>query len=154
MSSLGHYYGAPEGIRWATLTPGDDSLAARKKLGTTKLYGQSKLVTNPSLQFDTHLSLNYTFSPTQGNILFSNELARRYGDEGIVSISLHPGAINTDLARHATGFIQRAGRVVAYSVTYGAIGSLYAGTSPAASELNGKVGLSTSIFAHHVPTGV
>lgn len=116
VSSLGHYYGAPEGIRWATLTPGDDSLAARKKLGTTKLYGQSKL----------------------GNILFSNELARRYGDEGIVSISLHPGAINTDLARHATGFIQRAGRVVAYSVTYGAIGSLYAGTSPAASELNGK----------------
>jgi len=116
VSSIGHYYGAPEGIRWATLTPGDDSLAARKKLGASKLYGQSKL----------------------GNILFSNELARRYGGEGIVSISLHPGAINTDLARYASGLIQRVGRLVTYSVTYGAISSLYAGTAPAASELNGK----------------
>jgi hypothetical protein len=43
--------GAPEGIRWATLAPGNDSLAARKKLGTARLYGQSKLVktTSPRL---------------------------------------------------------------------------------------------------------
>jgi NAD(P)-dependent dehydrogenase (short-subunit alcohol dehydrogenase family) len=44
VSSLGHHYGPPEGISWATLAPGNDSLAARKKLGVTKLYGQSKLV--------------------------------------------------------------------------------------------------------------
>jgi retinol dehydrogenase-12 len=47
VSSIGHYLRAPEGIRWATLTRGDDSLAARKQLGTTKLYGQSKLVKRP-----------------------------------------------------------------------------------------------------------
>jgi len=116
VSSIGHYLGAPEGIRWSTLNPGDDSLAARKKLGTTKLYGQSKF----------------------GNILFSNELARRYGGEGVVSISLHPGTIDTDLSRYASSLVQRAGRLVTYSVSYGAITSLYAGTSPAACDLGGK----------------
>ncbi|KAH9179024.1 NAD(P)-binding protein [Lactarius sanguifluus] len=116
VSSLGHQYGPPEGIRWATLAPGNDSLEARKKLNTTKLYGQSKL----------------------GNILFSNELARRYGAEGIVSTSLHPGAINTDLARHTSSLLQRFGRIVTYDVSYGAITSLYAGTAPDAGELNGK----------------
>jgi len=116
VSSIGHHYGAPEGIRWATVTTGNDSLEARKKLGNTKLYGQSKL----------------------GNVLFSNELARRYGGEGIVSTSLHPGAINTDLARYSSSLLQRFGRIVTYDVSYGAITSLYAGTAPDASSLNGK----------------
>ncbi|KAH9959426.1 NAD-binding protein [Russula dissimulans] len=116
VSSIGHYLGAPEGIRWSTLGPGNDSLAARKKLGTARLYGQSKF----------------------GNILFSNELARQQGDNDIVSISLHPGTIDTDLARYAGSLIQRAGRLITYSVSYGAITSLYAGTAPAAGELNGK----------------
>ncbi|KAI9462833.1 NAD-P-binding protein [Lactarius psammicola] len=116
VSSIGHQYGAPEGIRWSTIAPGNDSLEARKKLGTTKLYGQSKL----------------------GNILFSNEFARRYGAEGIVSTSLHPGGINTDLSRHTSSLLQRFGRIITYDVSYGAITSLYAGTAPAASEFNGK----------------
>ena len=52
VSSIGHHYGPPEGISWATLAPGNDSLEARKKIGVTKLYGQSKLVrcTNPGRQ--------------------------------------------------------------------------------------------------------
>ncbi|KAN0127177.1 NAD-P-binding protein [Lactarius tabidus] len=116
VSSLGHNYGAKDGISWPTLAPGNDSLEARKKLGVTKLYGQSKLC----------------------NILFSNELDRRYGAEGMVSISLHPGAINTDLARYATSLLQRFGRIVTYDVSYGAITSLYAGTSPDAGSLSGK----------------
>jgi len=116
VSSFAHYLGASEGIRWSTLSPGNDSLAARKKLGTTRLYGQSKL----------------------GNILFSNELARRYSGEGIVSISLHPGTIKTDLMRYSGSLKQRVGQLITYSVSYGAITSLYAGTAPAAGELNGK----------------
>ena len=44
VSSLGHYRGAPEGIRWSSVSPGNDALEVRKKLGTTRLYGQSKLV--------------------------------------------------------------------------------------------------------------
>ncbi|KAH9019615.1 NAD-P-binding protein [Lactarius hengduanensis] len=116
VSSIAHQYGAPEGIRWATLAPGNDSLEARKKLTSTKLYGQSKL----------------------GNILFSKELARRYAAEGIVSTSLHPGVINTDLARSSGLFLNFIELVIGYSVSYGAITSLYAGTAPAAGELNGK----------------
>ena len=38
----------------------------------------------------------------QGNIVFSNELHRMYGEQGIVSISLHPGNLKTDLQRHVT----------------------------------------------------
>ncbi|KAH9035968.1 NAD(P)-binding protein [Lactarius hengduanensis] len=116
VSSIAHQYGAPEGIRWATLAPGNDSLEARKKLTSTKLYGQSKL----------------------GNILFSKELARRYGAEGIVSTSLHPGVINTDLARSSGLFLNFIGQMIGYDVSYGAITSLYAGTAPAAGELNSK----------------
>lgn len=56
-----------------------------------------------------------------------------------MSIALHPGAINTDLARHISTLIQRLGRIVTYSVSYGAINSLYAGTAPAAGKFNGKV---------------
>ncbi|KAH9059519.1 NAD-P-binding protein [Lactarius vividus] len=116
VSSIAHQYGPPEGIRWATLAPGNDSLEARKKLDVTKLYGQSKL----------------------GNILFSKEFARRYGAEGIVSTSLHPGVINTDLGRYSSSFLQLIGQMIGYDVSYGAITSLYAGTAPAAGELNGK----------------
>lgn len=85
MSSIAHYMSASEGIRWTTLGPGADAAAARKKLGVARLFGQSKL----------------------GNILFSNELARRYGDDGIVSISLFPGAVNADLSGYAGSFWKR-----------------------------------------------
>jgi hypothetical protein len=55
-------------------------------------------------------------------------------------MSLHPGLVKTDLTRY-TGFLaQRVGRMLSYDVSYGAITSLYAGTAPAAGELNGKVG--------------
>ncbi|KAI9464792.1 NAD-P-binding protein [Russula earlei] len=116
VSSLGHIVTPPEGIKWSSLTPGDDCLAVGKKIGATKLYGQSKL----------------------GNILFSNELARRYGGEGIVSVSLHPGNITTDLARNAGILVKAFGRLITYPVSFGAITSLYAGTAPAAGDLNGK----------------
>jgi NAD(P)-dependent dehydrogenase (short-subunit alcohol dehydrogenase family) len=43
MSSIAHYL-SPEGIRWNTLGPGADAAEARKKLGVSKLYAQSKLV--------------------------------------------------------------------------------------------------------------
>ena len=65
-----------------------------------------------------------------------------------MSISLHPGAINTDLTRYSGTLVQRLGRMIAYSVSYGAISSLYAGTAPAARELNGKVRIPTPELAH------
>ena len=36
----------------------------------------------------------------QANVVFSSELHRRYAEQGIVSVSLHPGNLKTDLQRH------------------------------------------------------
>ena len=38
----------------------------------------------------------------QGNVVFARQLAKRYADKGIISISLNPGNIMTDLGRHAS----------------------------------------------------
>jgi len=63
---------------------------------------------------------NVSMFSIKGNIIFATELARRYGGEGIVSTSIHPGnayhhflsltapnrivgIIKTDLLRHTGG---------------------------------------------------
>ncbi|PPQ63836.1 hypothetical protein CVT24_009786 [Panaeolus cyanescens] len=90
---------------------------ARKKKGTSLLYAQSKL----------------------GNILYSNTLARKYGDQGIVSTSVNPGNLKTDLARHLPKFVSAVmNAVLLYPAPYGALTQLYAGTMPQGAELNGK----------------
>lgn len=62
-------------------------------------------------------------------------------------ISIHPGNIRTDLGRHMSSFQQALGRMTTYPVSYGIINPLYAGTAPAAGELNGKVSIPVSSFA-------
>lgn len=37
----------------------------------------------------------------QANVVLALELAKRYGDQGIISTALNPGNINSDLPRHA-----------------------------------------------------
>ena len=112
----------------------------RQKLSTEALYQQSKLA----------------------DIIVSFELARRYGPQGIVSVTLHPGILKTDLLRH-TNFVKRAALVrtlskrrrregalltspmlqesVYYPPAMGALTPLYAGTMPEGLKLNGKVRL-------------
>jgi len=80
------------------------------------LYGQSKL----------------------GNIHVSNEFARLYGNQGIVSTSLNPGNIKTDLQRNINLFQHFMIAAVLYSPIFGALTQLWAGTSPEGAELNGK----------------
>jgi NAD(P)-dependent dehydrogenase (short-subunit alcohol dehydrogenase family) len=58
---------------------------ARAKLGKEALYLQSKF----------------------GAIVVALELARRYGDQGIVTTSLNPGSIDTDLPRHVDSALQK-----------------------------------------------
>ncbi|TFY82374.1 hypothetical protein EWM64_g1632 [Hericium alpestre] len=117
-SSNGHeLLSVPGGINWDALKTGDEALKTRTKLGPQKLYGMSKL----------------------GNVLFSNELARRYGPEGIISIALHPGTVKTELQRHSTSLMDSIiNSILAYDITLGVITSLYAGTSEEALSLNGK----------------
>ncbi|KAJ7508810.1 hypothetical protein B0H11DRAFT_1963743 [Mycena galericulata] len=101
-----------DGINYNTLLDGP----ARRKQDAVYLYGQSKL----------------------GNVLVSNELARRYGDQGIVSISLNPGNLRSDLARHVTSAVQRRLiYMISYPVPLGALTQLWAGTSKEAASLNG-----------------
>ncbi|KAF9513049.1 hypothetical protein BS47DRAFT_1382674 [Hydnum rufescens UP504] len=74
-----------------------------------------------------------------GNLLFSNELARRYGDQGIVSIAIHPGVVATEIARDAPAVLQTIARCTFLNpVSYGKISTSYAATAPEAAELNGK----------------
>ncbi|KAG8688371.1 hypothetical protein FRC11_005555 [Ceratobasidium sp. 423] len=70
-SSILAYFAPKGGIVWEALGTGANSVQACKTLGRKALYNQSKL----------------------GNVLFSNELAKRYGEQGIISSSLHPGVM-------------------------------------------------------------
>ncbi|KAF9055839.1 hypothetical protein BJ165DRAFT_1412265 [Panaeolus papilionaceus] len=89
----------------------------RQRKGAQMLYSQSKL----------------------GNILYSNALARKYGDQGIVSTSLNPGNLKTDLARHLPNFVRYImNTLILYPAADGALTQLYAGTAPEGAELNGK----------------
>ncbi|KAJ7446754.1 hypothetical protein FB451DRAFT_1291408 [Mycena latifolia] len=92
----------------------------RKKAGAQSLYALSKF----------------------GFVAYSAELARRYGDQDLVVISLHPGVIKTDLHRHMTGalgsVINIMEKTVLHDVSYGALTQLYAGTSVEGAQMNGK----------------
>jgi len=108
-SSVGHLF---ENLHFNTFKDGP----ARKKMGTQHLYCQSKF----------------------GNVVFATELARRYGNQGIVSTSVHPGSLRSELIRHV-GRIQKALMNLFLSdVSYGALTQLWAGTSPEGKDLGGK----------------
>ena len=42
----------------------------------------------------------------QGNAVIAAELARRYGDHGIVSIALNPGHVKTDFINESKGMMR------------------------------------------------
>ncbi|OAX33476.1 NAD(P)-binding protein [Rhizopogon vinicolor AM-OR11-026] len=108
-SSNGHWF---DGLDYNTFR---DSPARRKK-SSSGLYAQSKT----------------------GNIVFSAELARRYGGQGIVSTALNPGGIKTELARHQSSLNQMFLNMLLHDVSYGALTQLYAGTTAEGAKLNGK----------------
>jgi retinol dehydrogenase-12 len=86
----------------------------------------------------------------------SNELARRYAADGIISVSLNPGNLDSELQRHVTGvlrfiIVRLSHRCVWYhgslsgvqnKITYpthlGALTQLWAGTSPEGIAMSGK----------------
>jgi len=76
------------------------------------------------VDFD-NLNLEHDYGPMQAysntklmNILFSNELARRYAKYGVSSFSLHPGIIATGLHRSTTNPLFS----IAYSIIVGNLG--------------------------------
>ncbi|KAG0650151.1 Short-chain dehydrogenase reductase [Hyphodiscus hymeniophilus] len=111
-SSDGHNMSpSPDGIFW------DDINGDKTNLGSWSLYAQSKA----------------------GNVILAAETARRYGGENIISASLNPGHLKTDLQRHSDsifmGLIEKA---LLYDARYGALTTLSAGLSNKLSkETNG-----------------
>ncbi|KAJ7170001.1 hypothetical protein C8R46DRAFT_220507 [Mycena filopes] len=89
---------------------------ARKKLGSAKMYMESKL----------------------GNVVLSNELARRYGPEGLVSTSGNPGNLKTDLQRTTPGAFMMLFGWMFSPAPFGALTPLYGGVSVDSVDLNGK----------------
>ncbi|KAH7911148.1 hypothetical protein BJ138DRAFT_1151409 [Hygrophoropsis aurantiaca] len=108
-SSNAHWF---TGLHFDTFKEGP----ARRKMSGALLYGQSKT----------------------GNIVFSAELARRYGDQGLVSTSLNPGGIKSDLQRHNGFIVHLLANTLLYDVSFGALTQLFAGTMPDGASLNGK----------------
>ncbi|KAJ7769686.1 hypothetical protein DFH07DRAFT_282015 [Mycena maculata] len=73
------------------------------------------------------------------NAVFSAELARRYGNDGIISIAVNPGNIKTDMAHNTTGLVALStSMLMIWPVEWGVLGQLWAGTSPEGTQLNGK----------------
>ncbi|THV06312.1 NAD(P)-binding protein [Dendrothele bispora CBS 962.96] len=73
-----------------------------------------------------------------GNIVFSNELARRYRDQGIVSTSVHPGNLTTALQNNASPILLFLFRWILYPADMGALTQLWAGTTPEGLDMNGQ----------------
>jgi len=118
VTSNGHNLAPTEGFYWNKLKgPKQGSmLPVISFIERYRYYGMSKL----------------------GNILFTNELVRRYGDRGLISIAVHPGFVNTDLARHHNMILSGVIARLTVPVESGAVTSLFAATAPEAAQWNGK----------------
>ncbi|KAJ3520646.1 hypothetical protein NM688_g9131 [Phlebia brevispora] len=88
----------------------------RQKLGNVGLYYQSKFA----------------------NAVVARETARRYADKGIISVSLNPGNLYTDLQRHCTWLQYALLKFILYPQELGALTPLWAGTMPEILGMNGE----------------
>lgn len=93
-----------------------DDLGREKHYSMVDVYRQSKLA----------------------NMLFTQELATRLEGTGVTTNCLHPGMINTGLARDLPIPIQLASRLFFASPTTGAQTSIYLASSPAVDGISGK----------------
>ncbi|KAK7682532.1 hypothetical protein QCA50_014332 [Cerrena zonata] len=89
---------------------------ARGKMGMNTLYAQSKFA----------------------NAVVARELARRYGHQGILSISVNPGNLKTEMQRNIGWFQQTFLNTMLWPAHYGALTQLWAGTMPEAINYNGE----------------
>ncbi|KAF5194250.1 Short-chain dehydrogenase tic 32 protein [Thalictrum thalictroides] len=114
VSSLGHHYSYPEGIRF-------DKINERSGSCGSFDYNQSKLA----------------------NVLHANELARRLKEDGvpITANSLHPGVVTTDLLRHHSvlnGIFLGLGKFLAQNVQQGAATTCYVALHPQVKDISGE----------------
>ncbi|KAF4578535.1 hypothetical protein EYR36_000342 [Pleurotus pulmonarius] len=75
------------------------------------------------------------------NLVFAVELARRYSEQGIVSIGVNPGNIQSDLQRYCGTLEHIFIDWMLFPTPMGALTQLYAGTVPEAEKYNGQVSI-------------
>ena len=102
MTSAGHR-GAPkpDGVNWDDINM--HSTGGIK--GGILKYGQSKAM----------------------DVMLAHELGRRYGSQGLVSLSLHPGSLKTGLQRHMPRFFRAITKPLLYEQHFGGLTELFAG---------------------------
>ncbi|KAL7416913.1 NAD-binding protein [Mrakia frigida] len=114
-SSSGHL-GAPKGgIIFDNLKVVEGTDRPKVGLGVHARYFQSKI----------------------GNVIFANELQKRYASQGLVSTSCNPGNLNSDLWRN-TGPLQKVLGAFTYPPAMGALTQLFLGTTVEGKDLGGK----------------
>ncbi|KAJ5020639.1 hypothetical protein J3E73DRAFT_386549 [Bipolaris maydis] len=70
-----------------------------------------------------------------GNVLHATEFQRRYGGEGVVSVSLNPRNVGTDLTRYTPKWLKLIFLLILYPPVYGAYTELFAALAPEAAKL-------------------
>ncbi|KAJ3379001.1 Retinol dehydrogenase 12 [Lobulomyces angularis] len=78
---------------------------------------------------DSFMPVNYGISKTQ-NVMFARELSKREKDNGIISISNHPGVIKSDLWRNKGSIFSTIANLTLRNVVDGAATSLFAALDP------------------------
>ncbi|KAJ7779263.1 NAD(P)-binding protein [Mycena metata] len=110
LTSMVHYVAT---VDYATFKDGP----ARRKRHPFDLYAQSKWA----------------------NGVLAMELARRYGDQGIVSMSVNPGNLKTHISDNSKGMLTLLVKIILiHPPAWGAVTQLWAAASPEAAHLNGK----------------
>ncbi|MEM1416149.1 MAG: SDR family oxidoreductase [Myxococcota bacterium] len=98
--------------------PFDDLQQTRRRFRGIRVYGESKL----------------------GNVLFSNELARRLEGTGVTSNAVHPGTVVTNVVRD-NAFLSQAIKVAApflLTPDDGAVSALRVATDPSLAHVSGR----------------
>ncbi|KAH8077728.1 NAD-P-binding protein [Cristinia sonorae] len=88
----------------------------RRKLSITELYAQSKFL----------------------NGVIAHEASFRYAEKGILSFSVDPGAVRTDIFRDKSSIFKSMTNLFFVSPSQGALSQLWSGTMPEAVEHNGQ----------------
>ncbi|KAH6717446.1 hypothetical protein BKA61DRAFT_323180 [Leptodontidium sp. MPI-SDFR-AT-0119] len=65
-----------------------------------------------------------------GNLYHAKEFAKRYEDDGIISVALNPGNLKSDLQRHIAGWQNAILQRFLYTPIHGAYTEMFAGLSP------------------------
>ncbi|CCM06315.1 uncharacterized protein FIBRA_08567 [Fibroporia radiculosa] len=99
-------------LNWDSFKAG----SARRKMSPRILYSQSKFA----------------------NVVIAREIAKRYINQGVVSMSCNPGNIRTNLRRYTPAKFHRLREFFLYPASQGALTQLWAGTMPETLKYNGE----------------